>query len=223
MGLGYIKKQVDQVNNDKLEPVIQKALDDYKQSGNVSEEQEKAFKEKLKLEQLRCQVMTKDSIGEERKGRAKITFIGTSVGAIGIFFLALLIAPASAPFLLGLIIAAGVQYALSVGTIKDSRNARLEGAAKSVLAMQIKADQDKALEVAKPKENVVNAKAGAGKDEAKSAIWGLSAQDPAFSNGLAKIRAANSNKSKEDALPLPKIYGISNPRNLGGRAASAMA
>jgi hypothetical protein len=229
MGLGYIKKQVNKANREELHPIMQHALADYKYHVHMhgralSEEEEEAFKKKLLTEQIRCQVMTKDSIGEERKKRALITFAGTSIGAVFICLLALIIAPAAAPFLLGLIIAAGIQYALNVSTIKESRNDRLKGAANSVVAMQIKADDDKALEeVKKTKEaEAVNAKGGAGKDEGKASFVQRLKKGPVLSKNLEKLRDRTS-VSNEKALPIPAFYGISNAEKFGRAAAARVA
>lgn len=122
-----------------LNPIVRKEIDKFAKefehtdsngvSHSASPELLKELENRLKLEQVRCETMTKDSIAGDRRKRAAITFGGTVAGGILICVLT------GSPIGLALFAAPAIQAAISLVTIRLSRNKRLEGAAGSVSEM----------------------------------------------------------------------------------------
>ncbi|MCE3232014.1 MAG: hypothetical protein K0R98_271 [Rickettsiaceae bacterium] len=192
-----------------LKPTIVKELQRFRERhGYVPEDLQK----KMEVEQLRCQTMTDSSIGKERKKRAAITFIGTVIGAIAIC------AITASPIGLALFAAPAIQAILSIGTVKMSREKRLEGAAKSVIALYEKELQDKANNPEKQPEKVKEDE----KKKTREALVELIKEDPELGADIAARVAAirpdkkrlDLDKNKEDALRIPAFHGISNRGNL---------
>jgi hypothetical protein len=125
--------------NKPLKPVITKEIDKFAQNfkytdangvtHHASPELLKELENRLRLEQVRCETMTKDSIGGDRRKRAAITFVGTAAAGVIICLVT------ASPIGLVVFAAPAAQAAISVATIRLSRDKRLKGAGNSVCEM----------------------------------------------------------------------------------------